>query len=323
MRHEKAEQLLRLCLMMASRAQGVSIEMIQQEFSVSRRTAERMRDAALRLLPQVDERTDESGFKYWRATDVPKGLISVSAEEIGTLNSASEIMKTSNRPDAAKRLQDIATKLLASQSRGRQFQLAPDVELLMQSEGLALRPGPRVAVSVEHIETIREAILGSSRIAVSYKKRHSQRARDVTLEPYGILYGQRPYLIAKQQGKPAVRHYRLQGLSNVEILNEMFVRDEDFDLSTYDKQLFGVFNEPAFDVCWRFRPDAADDAEEYIFHPDQKAERGEDGSLYVRFRAGGAREMAWHLYTWGDSVEVIEPKDFCLRVGKLNVMTKL
>ena len=323
MRYEKAEQLLRLCLMMASRAQGVSIEMIQQEFSVSRRTAERMRDAALRLLPQSEAHIDNDGFKYWRATDVPKGFISVSAEEIGALNAASEIMRTSNRPDAAKRLQDIGTKLLASQSRQRQFQLEPDVEILMQSEGLALRPGPRVSVSVEHIEFIREAILRSSRIAVSYKKRYGQRARNVTLEPYGLLYGQRPYLIAKQKGKPAVRHYRLQGLNNVEITDDMFVRDDDFDLPTYGKQLFGVFSEPAFDVCWRFRPDAADDAAEYVFHPDQKTERADDGSLYVRFRAGGALEMAWHLFTWGDSVEVIEPKDFFSRVGNPHVSTKL
>jgi predicted DNA-binding transcriptional regulator YafY len=32
-----------------------------------------------------------------------------------------------------------------------------------------------------------------------------------------------------------------------------------------------------------------------------------DGSLVVRFRAGGLLEMAWHLFTWGDQVEVVEP----------------
>jgi predicted DNA-binding transcriptional regulator YafY len=32
-----------------------------------------------------------------------------------------------------------------------------------------------------------------------------------------------------------------------------------------------------------------------------------DGSLLVRFRASGHLEMAWHLYTWGDSVQVIAP----------------
>jgi len=28
----------------------------------------------------------------------------------------------------------------------------------------------------------------------------------------------------------------------------------------------------------------------------------------VRFRAGGALEMSWHLFTWGDDVQVIKPK---------------
>jgi len=32
------------------------------------------------------------------------------------------------------------------------------------------------------------------------------------------------------------------------------------------------------------------------------------GSLLVRFRAGGLLEMSWHLFTWGDEVEVIKPK---------------
>ena len=32
-----------------------------------------------------------------------------------------------------------------------------------------------------------------------------------------------------------------------------------------------------------------------------------DGSLIVRFRAGGVREMAWHLFTWGNTVRIIKP----------------
>ena len=34
----------------------------------------------------------------------------------------------------------------------------------------------------------------------------------------------------------------------------------------------------------------------------------EDGSLIVRFHAAGWLEMAWHLYQWGDKVEVVEPE---------------
>ncbi|MBU0781248.1 MAG: WYL domain-containing protein, partial [Alphaproteobacteria bacterium] len=34
-----------------------------------------------------------------------------------------------------------------------------------------------------------------------------------------------------------------------------------------------------------------------------------DGSLIVRFHAAGWLEMAWHLYQWGDRVEVIAPPE--------------
>lgn len=320
MRHEKAEQLLRLCVMMAARSQGVSIGMIRAEFEVSRRTAERMRDAAMRLLPGTEERTDDAGFKHWRATDLPRGLIAIAAEDITTLRSASEALAADNRPDAARRLRDMADKLLASQSRARQLQLEPDLELLMQSEGLALRPGPRVALSLEHMTTIRDAILAVQRISVAYTRRHATEPRDVVLEPYGLLYGPRPYLIAKQKGKPAVRHYRLQGLDKVRATNEPFPRDADFDLDSYGRRLFGVFNEEPFDVCWRFAPEAAEDAAEYVFHPDQTTERMADGALIVRFRAAGALEMAWHLMTWGSAVEVLEPEDFWQRGAVRNLL---
>ena len=41
-----------------------------------------------------------------------------------------------------------------------------------------------------------------------------------------------------------------------------------------------------------------------------EAIRNPDGTLTVKFRAGGAREMDWHLYTWGGHVKVIKPEDF-------------
>jgi predicted DNA-binding transcriptional regulator YafY len=50
-----------------------------------------------------------------------------------------------------------------------------------------------------------------------------------------------------------------------------------------------------------------DRAASYQFHPDQKTELLEDGVLIVSFKAAGHLEMAWHLYSWGDGVEVIKP----------------
>lgn len=62
------------------------------------------------------------------------------------------------------------------------------------------------------------------------------------------------------------------------------------------------------EVAWRFRPEVAEHARLYQFHPDQTMEDEADGSLVVRFKASGQLEMCWHLYAWGDKVEVLEPQ---------------
>jgi hypothetical protein len=60
-------------------------------------------------------------------------------------------------------------------------------------------------------------------------------------------------------------------------------------------------------ALWRFSPRAAATARDFLFHPTQ--EMTEDvGGLTVRFTASGWLEMAWHLYLWGDQVEVLAPE---------------
>lgn len=61
-------------------------------------------------------------------------------------------------------------------------------------------------------------------------------------------------------------------------------------------------------VVWNFSAKVAPDAREFLFHPTQVMEEQPDGLLIVRFRAGGLREMAWHLFTWGKDVKVIRPR---------------
>ena len=72
------------------------------------------------------------------------------------------------------------------------------------------------------------------------------------------------------------------------------------------KNLLGL--EKPFDVEWLFSPKVAEEAKTFIFHPNQTFIENPDGSLTVKFRAGGKLEMDWFLYTWGDEVKVIKPE---------------
>ncbi len=316
MRYGKAEQLVRLCLMMAERADGVTLEAIAERFEVSRRTAERMRDAAMRLLPEVTEWTDMDGRKHWKAAGLPAALTAVTAGELAELAGAAALLRAHGRPASADALDTLASKLQARLGRAAQRRTESDLELLMESEGVACRPGPRVSVDRARLETVREAILASLRLSGRYLSRLKGGGREVVLEPHGLLYGTRPFLVAREAGRAELRHYRLQGFADLSLTEHPFERIEGFDIAEYARALFGTFQEPAFDVAWRFRPSAAADAAGYLFHPDQSVEHCADGALIVRFRAGGALEMAWHLATWGDAVEVLEPPDFWDRVGE-------
>jgi predicted DNA-binding transcriptional regulator YafY len=112
------------------------------------------------------------------------------------------------------------------------------------------------------------------------------------------------------------RSFALSNIERVETLDCTFTRKGRFSLREYAERSFGVFQEEPVDVVWRFSPKAAPDARQFLFHPTQRLEDQKDGSLIVRFRAGGALEMCWHLITWGDQVKVIKPKKLRALVAK-------
>ena len=84
----------------------------------------------------------------------------------------------------------------------------------------------------------------------------------------------------------------------------------NFNLQKYAEEAFGAYHEPPFEVEWLFDKEVAEEAAQYIFHPNQQVIKNQDGTLTVKFKAGGRLEMDWHLYTWGDHVKVIKPTDW-------------
>jgi predicted DNA-binding transcriptional regulator YafY len=110
----------------------------------------------------------------------------------------------------------------------------------------------------------------------------------------------------------------LSNIERVELLERSFTRRRGFSLQEYAERSFGVFQEEPFDVVWKFSPEAAADAREFLFHPSQRFEDQADGSLIVRFRAGGLMEMAWHLVTWGIHVNVVKPRRLAVMLQRLS-----
>ena len=319
MRYEKADNLLQLALDMQASRTGLSLGDIQNRFDVGRRTAMRMRDSIFRNFPQAEEVPTSEKVKRWR---IPPGkldrLVDFSAEELADLESAISLLKRENLPGQANTLWKLSNKLRAIMRPNIARQIEPDLEALMEAEGTAMRPGPKPHPSSQIIRKIRHAILASHEIEIKYRNRRTNRPNKRRVRPMGFLIGHRHYLVGFHLN-PKAMDYALFALSNIEEVietDDMFERDEDFSLSEFAERSFGVFQEEPFEVEWLFTPEAAKNAREFSFHPRQTSEEQEDGSLLVKFKAGGELEMAWHLFAWGDQVKVIKPKSLAKTMKK-------
>lgn len=309
-RYLKSESLLRLALKMANTRQGLSLTEIQEEFEIGRRTAERMRDAILRIFPDTIEKREEDRIKRWH---IPRqkinDLVSIQADDLTALSSASRLVQSGNMQDMADRLDGLGEKLKSCIDDKSLRRIEPDLEALIEAEGLALRQGPRPVIDTTNLEILREAVKACREVVISYIARGSGMKSHQNLQPYGFIYGSRHYLVGYSPEQQDFRLYSLPNIEDVEIKERSFQRRPDFDLQAYANRSFGVFQEEPVNVVWQVSPEAAEDARHYLFHPTQKFEERPDGGLIVRFTAGGMLEMCWELFKWDGSIRIIEPDE--------------
>jgi predicted DNA-binding transcriptional regulator YafY len=306
-RHDPTIQTLRLALALQEPGPGWSIERIREAFGGSRRTAERRLDAVRAIFPELESRMD-GHTKLWRLpSGRASGLVQWQADEIAALEFARERARRARRPDHAEALDGVIAKVHSLMVPRNAARLAPDVDALVESEGIAARPGPRPKIDAGHLATLRHAILACEAVRLGYTRREDGRRTRPVVHPYGFLHGHRHYLVAWNPKRDKLVLYALPNVTSVAPTGETFERDPAHDVREFAARSFGVYQEEPVDVAWRFRPEAAGEAREFVFHPTQRLETRPDGSLVVRFRACGLREMAWHLFTWGDAVEILEP----------------
>ncbi len=311
MRYEKADNLLQLALELQAARHGLSLADIEARCGVGRRTAMRMRDAISRNFPQLEELAVDGRTKRWR---LPPGtldrLVAFTASELAALESAARLLERDNREDEAAELVGLSAKLRALLRPDVARRVEPDLEALLEAEGLAARPGPRPCIQVGVVEDLRQAIMSCRKVKLQYRNRRTKKVNERLVHPLGFLHGHRHYLVAFHENPKAnnVVLFALPHIQSIQITEASFERDPGFNLDEFAARSFGLYQGEPMDVVWKFAPEAADDAKEFIFHPSQQVEKQPDGSLIVRFRAAGDLEMAWHLLTWGDAVEVLEPK---------------
>ena len=308
MAYDRAMDIVRLAIRLQGTASGLTLDDIQREFEVSRRTAERLRSAVEDLFGPLETVPTGEVKRHCRlrAPNIRR-LVSLSADELVELPAAATALERAGLQERAVMLRRLDDKLRAVLESEALNGLEPDLQTLTEAEGLAMRPGPQTRLEDGLLARLRQAIKIGTVVAFDYASRATGQRTRRRAEPYGLIYGNRAFLVGRAAGGGEMRLWRLARMSAAEVTGEPFTRDPAFDLQRFARQSFGTFQEQPVGVVLRFEARAAADVAEFLFHPDQTLERNDDGSITVRFTAGGIDEMCWHLVTWGTSVTVEHP----------------
>ncbi len=298
-RYSRVTDIIELIILMQSKIAGVSLNDIQEEFNVSRRTAERMRDSVLSLLPQVDEIPTESRVKRWGFINYSMNeLVSFSNDEIATLEKLKQNCDKVSKKDLSTTINKIKTL-----NNKKLNNIENEVEYILHSEGYAVKQSPNYKIDLDSISIIREAIRGGFKLSGKYND------KDKLLSPLGLLFGEKIYLVAIEDEKGQEPFtYLLHHFENLKLTNKKF-DNKGFNLREFANKSFGVFQGEIYNVKLKFYASAAEDASNYNFHPTQKAKWEKDGSYTVTFKASGDKHIIWNLFKWGDTVKIIAPKE--------------
>ncbi len=298
-RYSRLTDIIELIIFMQSKPLGITINDIIRKFSVSRRTAERMRDSVTNILPQVQEIESTDGFKHWGFVNYSlPHLISFSPKEIANIE---QLQRRTTNKEMKNELQQTVDKLKALNNKHFNS-LESNIELFMQTEGYAIRQTPQYEIDTKTLKVIRQALQTHTQVTGFY---HNKKRK---LEPLGLIYGEKIYLIAREKAKgDGIYNYLLHKFSDIKNTEEVFDR-MNFNLQEYSKRSFGVYQGEILHVELLFEKQLAEDAKKYNFHPTQKITQNSDGTVSVRFDAGGEMEIIWHVFRWGEGCIIIAPK---------------
>ena len=298
-RYSRVSDIVDLAIFMSSKLQGVTLSDIADRYNVCRRTAERMRDSLTCIFPQVDEIEVGDGQKHWGFINYSIAqLVSFTPKEIANIE---QYQRRTNNKEIKNELTKVLEKIKTLNKKNTQT-LENNIELYMQTEGYAVRQSPQYSIDLKIIEVIREALQQHKVVCGTYHNKCRM------LEPLGLIYGEKIYLVAREKQKgDDIYTYLLHKFEDLYVIDKPFDRG-DFDLQEYNNQSFGVYHGDILDVKLRFSPNVAQEASCYNFHPSQKGYWDEDGCYVVSFKASGDKEIMWHVFKWGDDCEILSPQ---------------
>lgn len=296
-RLNKTEDIIKLAMLFQNSYCGLCIDDIKEEFECSRRSAERMKSVLFDLFPdKIEEVPTDDKKKRWRfVKGTMNSLISFTVDDFANL----EYLKgLSNDESKEKELNELIAKIKALTPQKNLKSLDTDISAILETEGFAVRQYSRINVNQQILKQLRIAMLSFKKVRFMYNSVS-------IVEPYGIIVSDKYYLLGKNNNK--LKLYKINKIKDLEILDEYFDRDENFNLQEYCNNSFGIYQEEPMNVVLEFNKSVSEDVLNYNFHPTQKTKILDNGNIEVKFKSGGKLAICFELFKWGANVQIKKP----------------
>ena len=124
------------------------------------------------------------------------------------------------------------------------------------------------------------------------------------------------YLIGWDETRDALRTFKMERIRDVALTPRTFELPEGDGVETALRRAWDIIaDQPATEVVLRFSPAVAARVQEATWHPTQRVDAADDGSLTWRAIVAGTIEIRLWILSWGDDVEVLAPESLRIDVA--------
>lgn len=303
----KLDRVLQLVHLLSETSDGLTLEEMAAAIGVNRRTVERMRDI-VSLHFDLEAVTDDRSKRFRIPDTLRRVYTRPSAAEIAALSAEIDALTLAGQNARVAPLQTLLGKIRGALDRNEKRRIDTDFEVLSLLQRAAFQAGRRGRGRPDVMAVIQQAMLQSRCVEFTYGRRSEDEPEWRRVVPYGLVHDAGAYLVGKiPGGARSPVYYLLERMHDVRVSEKNGAPAEDWDLDAWLSENFSVWrDEEQHDIVLRILPSGVPRAREWTFHPRQSVvEEGDD--LMIRFRAGGLRALAEHLFGWGDCVRIEQP----------------
>lgn len=188
-------------------------------------------------------------------------------------------------------------------------------------------------VGLEHIESLLNAITNRYPLKMIYKP-FGKPEIEVNIHPYHLRqYNRRWFIFGLVEDRDEVQNYALDRIVKLEHLSKTFI-ESDIDFEEYFDDIVGVSNykkRSVEEILLRIDKKSIDYIRTKPIHWTQTELKSKNNNTdeysYIQLKVKVNTELMMHLFSYSDSIEVLEPawlrNTFAKRIKKMSEMYKV